>query len=93
MPYKLVKHTDGTFSVKNSKTGKIHGSHIPYKNALAQMRLLYLIESRSKKQNDPETIHPRASSVDSCVDKRKQKGTSQRSKRPEERIERNAQAL
>jgi hypothetical protein len=50
MPYVLVKHSDGTYSVKNKETGKIHGSHIPEKNAKAQMRLLYLIESRMKKK-------------------------------------------
>ena len=45
MPYVLVKHRDGMYSVKNKETGKIHADHVPYKNALAQMRLLYLIES------------------------------------------------
>lgn len=45
MPYKLIRHRDGTASVKNAKTGKIHASHVPLKNAIAQMRLLYLIES------------------------------------------------
>lgn len=51
MPYVLVKHTDGSYSVKNKETGKIHGSHIPYKNAVAQMRLLYLVEAGGKLRN------------------------------------------
>lgn len=48
MPYVLIKHRDGTASVKNKKTGKIHASHVPVKNAIAQMRLLYLIERGGK---------------------------------------------
>jgi hypothetical protein len=47
MPYKLIYHQDGTASVRNEKTGKVHASHVPVKNAVAQLRILYLIE-RSK---------------------------------------------
>jgi hypothetical protein len=49
MPYKLIKHRDGMYSVVGAG-GKIHGSHIPYANAVKQMRLLYLIESRKDKK-------------------------------------------
>jgi hypothetical protein len=51
MPYALVKHSDGSYSVKNKKTGAFHATHVPYKNALAQMRLLYLVEAGGKLRN------------------------------------------
>ena len=51
MPYALIKHKDGMYSVKNKESGKIHASHVPYKSALAQMRLLYLVEAGGKLRN------------------------------------------
>lgn len=46
MPYALIKHTDGTYSVKNKKTGNLHAIHTTKQKAMAQIRLLYLIESK-----------------------------------------------
>lgn len=51
MPYALIKHSDGSFSVKNKETGKIHASHTTKEKALAQMRLLYLVEAGGKLRN------------------------------------------
>ena len=51
MPYALIKHSDGSYSVKNKETGKIHSKHTTKDKAVAQMRLLYLIESGGKLRN------------------------------------------
>ena len=48
MPYKIVKVTNG-FSVRNSKTGKIHSKRTTRKKALKQLKLLYMIDSRKTK--------------------------------------------
>ena len=44
MPYKIEKRGD-KFVVVNKKTGKVKGTHSSRAKALAQMRLLYGIES------------------------------------------------
>jgi hypothetical protein len=51
MPYALIKHKDGTYSVKNKETGKIHSKNTTKDKAVAQMRLLYLIERGGKVYN------------------------------------------
>lgn len=51
MPYALMKNKDGTYSVKNKKTGNLHASHTTKEKAMAQMRLLYLIEAGGKLRN------------------------------------------
>jgi hypothetical protein len=43
MPYNIVKEGN-KFVVKNSKTGKVHGTHPTRAKAESQMRLLYGIE-------------------------------------------------
>lgn len=44
MPYEIVKSGD-KWLVKNKETGKIKGRHTSREKAVAQMRLLYGIES------------------------------------------------
>lgn len=46
MPYKLIKHADGSYAVKNMKTGHLASKHTTKAHAEAQMRLLYLIEGK-----------------------------------------------
>ena len=47
MPYKIVKVKNG-FSVRNNK-GKVFSKRTTRKNAVKQMKLLYMIESRKVK--------------------------------------------
>lgn len=51
MPYAIKKNKNGTFRVMNKDTGAIKSKHTTKKRALAQIRLLYLIE------NKPNAIH------------------------------------
>jgi hypothetical protein len=51
MPYALIKHKDGSYSVKNKETGNLHAIHTTKQKAVAQMRLLYLIDSGGKLRN------------------------------------------
>lgn len=44
MPYAIVSHRDGTYSVKNKTTGKVFSYRTTYQRALSQMRLLYALE-------------------------------------------------
>lgn len=44
MPYKLIVHRDGMYSVKNMKSGKFAAKKTTLKNAMAQMRLLQALE-------------------------------------------------
>jgi hypothetical protein len=44
MPYKLIKHKDGTASVKNAETGQYHSKKTTLAKAKAQIRLLQAIE-------------------------------------------------
>lgn len=50
MPYKLIKHKDGTASVKNIETGVFKSRHTTLKNALLQLRLLNALEHGFKVQ-------------------------------------------
>jgi len=47
MPYKIVKRGNKYLTV-NKQTGKIKGRHASKKKAVAQMRLLYMVESGKK---------------------------------------------
>jgi len=49
MPYALVKNRNGSFSVVNTKSGYIHAKNTTEKKAKAQMRLLYMLESKGLK--------------------------------------------
>lgn len=44
MPYGLLKHKDGSYSVINTSSGKLHSKHTTEEKAKAQLRLLYGIE-------------------------------------------------
>jgi hypothetical protein len=44
MPYKLIKHKDGTASVKNAETGQYHSKKTTLAKAKAQIRLLQAID-------------------------------------------------
>lgn len=46
MPYKLIHHKDNTYSVKNMKTGQYHSKHTTLQKAMAQLRLLLMLEHR-----------------------------------------------
>lgn len=46
MPYKLIKHKDGMYSVKNLRTGQYHSNHTTFQNAISQIRLLLMLEHR-----------------------------------------------
>ena len=46
MPYKLIAHRDGSYSVRNLRTGQYHSKHTTMKNAMAQLRLLLMLEKR-----------------------------------------------
>jgi hypothetical protein len=48
MPYKLIKHTDGSYAVKNVQTGTMAAKHTTLEKGKAQIRLLELIDKRSK---------------------------------------------
>ena len=48
MPYKLIKHHNGLYSVVNKKTGEIHSRGTTKAKAISQMRLLYMIEHKMK---------------------------------------------
>jgi len=47
MPYKIVKRGNKYLTV-NKQTGKIKGRHASKKKAVAQMRLLYMVDSGKK---------------------------------------------
>lgn len=49
MPYKLIKHSDGSFAVKNLQSGKIVAKHTTLSKAQAQIRLLHMIEGKRMK--------------------------------------------
>ena len=49
MPYKLIRKGDGSYEVKNMKTGHLTAKHTTKAHAEAQIRLLHLIESRKKR--------------------------------------------
>jgi hypothetical protein len=44
MPYKLLAHRDGTFSVQNTETKKLLSKKTTMKNAVAQIRFLQALE-------------------------------------------------
>ena len=44
MPYRITRHNDGLFSVKNIVTGRVLAKHTTLKKAEAQVRLLHAIE-------------------------------------------------
>ena len=44
MPYHLTKHGDGSYSVINVETGRVHSEHTTLEKAKAQMRLLYALD-------------------------------------------------
>jgi hypothetical protein len=46
MPYKLIKHADGSYAVKNMKTGHLASKHTSKAHAEAQIRLLHLIDAK-----------------------------------------------
>lgn len=46
MPYKLIVHRDGTFSVKNLDTGKYTAKKTTKERAVAQLALLNLLEKK-----------------------------------------------
>jgi len=48
MPYKLIKHTDGSYAVKNLDSGKIIAKHTTLEKAKSQIRLLHAIEKGFK---------------------------------------------
>jgi hypothetical protein len=49
MPYKLIKHTDGSYAVKNLQSGKLVAKNTTLAKAQAQIRLLNIIEGRMRK--------------------------------------------
>ena len=46
MPYKLISHSDGSYSVKNVLTGFLHSKHTTLQKAKAQIRLLTMIDRK-----------------------------------------------
>jgi len=48
MPYALIKHTDGSYAVKNKATGKIMSKHTTKQKAEAQLRLLHMLMRKEK---------------------------------------------
>jgi hypothetical protein len=48
MPYHLTKHFDGSCSVKNVETGRVHSKHTTPEKAKAQIRLLEGIDHDMK---------------------------------------------
>lgn len=44
MPYSMVKNSDGTYTVMNSQTGKVHASKSSKAKAEKQLTLLNAIE-------------------------------------------------
>lgn len=50
MPYKIKELKNGKFQVVNKDTGKVHMKGSTRENAIAQMRLLYLVEARKKRK-------------------------------------------
>jgi hypothetical protein len=49
MPYKIIAHKDGSYSVKNTYANKIVAKHTTKAKAEAQVRLLHMLEGRGKK--------------------------------------------
>jgi len=49
MPYKIIAHKDGTYSVKNMRTGVYKAKKTTLTNAYAQVRLLEAIEKLKDK--------------------------------------------
>lgn len=50
MPYKLKELKSHKYQVVNKDTGKVHTKGSSKKNAIAQMRLLYLVEARKARK-------------------------------------------
>jgi hypothetical protein len=48
MPYNKIHNKDGTYTVKNAETGKVHASHTTKEKAEAQMRLLHGVDHGMK---------------------------------------------
>jgi hypothetical protein len=48
MPYDKIHNKDGTYTVKNAETGKVHASHTTLAKAEAQMRLLHGVDHGMK---------------------------------------------
>lgn len=46
MPYKLIHHKDNSYSVKNMQTGFYHSKHTTLKKAMAQIRLLLMLDGK-----------------------------------------------
>jgi len=50
MPYKIIKLPNkNKYKVINKRTGKVHSYHTSYTNAIKQIRLMEMIDSRKKK--------------------------------------------
>lgn len=45
MPYKKIKHGDGSYSVVNSESGRVHSKHTTEDHALAQLRILHAYDA------------------------------------------------
>ena len=50
MPYALKELKGNKFQVINRDTGKVHAKSTTKKNAISQLRLLYLVEARKKRK-------------------------------------------
>ena len=48
MPYALIRNPDGSFAVKNKDTGMFKAKHTTKASALAQIRLLHMIDAKRK---------------------------------------------
>lgn len=46
MPYKIISHSDGSYSVKNILTGFLHSKHTTLQKAKAQVRLLIMLDKK-----------------------------------------------
>ena len=52
MPYKIYKiPNENKYQVVNKKTGKIHAYNTTYKNAVKQIRLMGMMDSKKNKHN------------------------------------------
>ena len=49
MPYKIIKLPhQNKYKVINKRIGKVHAYHTTYKNAIKQIRLMQMMDSRKK---------------------------------------------
>jgi hypothetical protein len=59
MPYKIVKNADGSYEVKNAKTGKVHAKHTDLTKAEAQIRIMESAENGKKSPVSKNYSHRR----------------------------------